>query len=193
MADSPKNNKMIILSPNPKGPDLKNEVNIHNYKSRKSVDITNLNIEKFNVFYTNAQSIRNKKYELICYINAEAPDLICITESWINENILRDTKEEYEIENYNMYMYQRRDRIGGGILIYVRDLYDANEIHNIKENINIESIWLDIQITRNEKLRLGVFYVPPGSKADLVENIVDEIKKGTTEHLATWRLQHPRC
>ena len=69
-------------------------------------------------FYANARSLRNKKDELFSYIVDEDLDVICITEAWINEEKFKESKKEYEFDGYTMYLNQRTDRIGGGVVVY---------------------------------------------------------------------------
>ena len=47
-------------------------------------------------------------------------DLVVITESWINETLLGDRIQDYEIDNYDIFTYQRKDKMGGGILVYAK-------------------------------------------------------------------------
>ena len=51
----------------------------------------------------------------------ENPDIICITESWANANI---GDGEININGYTVFRRDRHNRIGGGVLLYVK--------HNIK-------------------------------------------------------------
>lgn len=48
-------------------------------------------------FYFNAHSLRNKKDELFSYIVEEGLDLVCITESWVNESQFNDSHREMGI------------------------------------------------------------------------------------------------
>ena len=47
-------------------------------------------------------------------------DLVVITESWINESMLGDRIQDYDIENYDIFTYQRKAKMGGGILVYAK-------------------------------------------------------------------------
>ena len=48
----------------------------------------------------------------------ETPDLICITESWANANI---GDGEINMNGYTVFRRDRKNRIGGGVLLYVKN------------------------------------------------------------------------
>ena len=84
---------------------------------RKILSKTKHEVRDLKCFYTNARSLRNKKDELFGYIIDENLDIICISESWINEEVLNESKLEYELDGYLLYTYQRPNRIGGGLAL----------------------------------------------------------------------------
>ena len=108
-------------------------------------------------------------------------DLVVITEAWINEKLFGDSLAEYELSGYNMFTYQRDSNIGGGILVYSKQGIRCHLAENIKRSNGVESIWLDILLLKQEKLRLGVFYRPPGLSEDKDLELQDEISRGVTD------------
>ncbi len=67
----------------------------------------------------NARSIRNKQLEFRCLVADEKPDIIGITESWVQTEV-RDFEGEFELTGYSLYKKDRPTRMGGGLLLYVR-------------------------------------------------------------------------
>lgn len=67
----------------------------------------------------NARSIRNKQLEFRCLVADEKPDIIGITESWIQTEV-RDFEGEFELTGYSLFRKDRPTRKGGGVLLYVR-------------------------------------------------------------------------
>lgn len=132
------------------------------------------------VFYTNARSIRNKKNELFSYIAHEEPDIVGITESWVNENIFNDSLGEYFIDKYKLFTYQRQGRIGGGVMLYIKNKYVVSEVTEIKQNDEVESLWVDIRLNRR-KIRIGIFYRSPNSNREIDLGIVNEINRGSVK------------
>ena len=68
--------------------------------------------------YTNAQSLVNKHFELQAIVDIYDPDIIGITETWLNNKIMDN---EYCIEGYHKPICQDRvdtkDGRGGGVLL----------------------------------------------------------------------------
>ena len=91
----------------------------------------------------------------------ETPDLICITESWANENT-GDGK--INMNGYTVFRRDRQHRIRGGILLYVRNNIKA--IHRTDlENDECEMVWCEL-INGKEKTLVGVCYRSTGSSVD---------------------------
>ena len=107
-------------------------------------------------------------------------DMIFITEAWISERYFSDSLAEYELTGYHMFLQQRDYSLGGGILVYVKQNIKCHIVENIKNSCLVESIWLDILLHKGEKLRLGVFYRPPGISEQVDLEIQNEINKGVT-------------
>ena len=131
-------------------------------------------------FYVNARSLRNKKDELISYIVEENLDIICITEAWVNEEKFRESRKEYEVDGYIMYLYQRDSRIGGGVVIYVKNSITSSQVNGIKVDSRVESLWLDVRVNKDKTIRVGAFYRPPNQSHEVDELMVDEVNRGCT-------------
>ena len=113
------------------------------------------------MYQANARSLRNKFLELVSLVNSQDFDIVCITESWVSEKFNNDLLIEYDIEGYKKFLYQRDTRQGGGVILYVREDLTIRNVHNIKEDRNVESVWLDLKTERNIWVRLGLFYRSP--------------------------------
>ena len=112
-------------------------------------------------FYCNARSVINKTDELELYVVEENPDLICITESWANANI---GDGEINMNGYTVFRRDRKNRIGGGVLLYVKNNIKA--IHRTDlENDECEMVWCEL-LNGKEKTLVGVCYRNPGSSVE---------------------------
>ena len=67
------------------------------------------------VLYYNTRSIVYKIDELSINCSLYCPDVVCITETWLNEDVL---DSEASIPNYQLVRLDR-DRHGGGIALYI--------------------------------------------------------------------------
>ena len=85
-------------------------------------------------------------------------DVICLTECWLNTNIVK----LYEIENYKSFHSLRPiGKRGGGISMYIRKELQCKIISNCTiSNEIIESLFLNITID-SRRIIIGVIYRPP--------------------------------
>ena len=86
----------------------------------------------------NARSIINKENELNIMVDDIKPNIIGITESWANNDII---DAELELEGYVMFMKDRIGRSGGGVLLYIKDTIPAYEVQLQEEADCNEAIW----------------------------------------------------
>ena len=66
------------------------------------------------------------------------PHLICITESWANNDI---TDGELGLEGYVMFRKDRMGRTGGELLLYIKTNIPAYEVQLQEEADCNEAIW----------------------------------------------------
>ncbi len=74
------------------------------------------------VLYTNARSLIPKCDELLAYIATEEPDVIAITETWVNTSHLIS---ELSISVYESLHKNREYKKGGGVICYVKSTLSA--------------------------------------------------------------------
>ena len=87
-------------------------------QNRPSIENNNERQNQISCFYCNARSVINKTDELELYVVKETPNLICITESLANANI---GDGEINMNGYTVFRRDRKNRVGGGVLLYVKN------------------------------------------------------------------------
>jgi hypothetical protein len=94
-------------------------------------------------FYTNIQSILNKMDELIIHIDDFKPDVIVLTETWLNPDI---QNAEISITGYDIFRSDRQTPTkGGGLLLYVKSVFSAVEFPVPSNPFRThESLWVAI-------------------------------------------------
>ena len=160
---------------------IENDTTNNNNNNVKSNSNCNNNIKNsLKVYYCNARSLRKKdKFnELIGLITVNEYDIVCITESWISQTYNKDLLGDYQIKGYNMYIYERIHRQGGGVVMYAKNNLSVSEVGNIKNDIGVESLWVDIKSNKNITIRVGLFYRAPDSNFDINNTIINEINTG---------------
>ena len=125
----------------------------------------------------NARSIINKKTELNIMVDDIKPHIIGITESWANNDI---TNAELGLEGYVMFRKDRIGRMGGGVLLYIKDIIPAYEVQLQEEADCNEAIWCNL-VTGHTAVIIGVVYRCPNitkQNNEKIHNAINEVSKG---------------
>uniref|UniRef100_A0A670IIX0 Reverse transcriptase domain-containing protein n=1 Tax=Podarcis muralis TaxID=64176 RepID=A0A670IIX0_PODMU len=124
--------------------------------------------------YTNAQSMGNKQDELELLVQQTKYDIIGITETWW------DKSHDWNVimEGYNLFQRNRPDKKGGGVALYVRDVYTCEEIQDLEPQSQSESIWVKIKGEKNNSdLIVGVYYRSPSQTEDIDDAFLEQMAK----------------
>lgn len=122
--------------------------------------------------HLNIRSLKSSFYEFQKFILDINPDILAITETWLNQN---DATTNYEIFNYNFFRLDRNNR-GGGICVYIKKYLKA-KILNIPKTNHLENFWINISF-KKIKLGLGIIYKPPDisyTSFSILEEIIPKI------------------
>ncbi len=95
------------------------------------------------VMYTNAKSLIPKRDELLAYTATEQPDVIAITETWVNSNHLM---AESSIVCYESFHKNRDYKRGGGIICYVKKHSAVKSDKQDEENY--DSVYVEIKTSQ---------------------------------------------
>lgn len=137
--------------------------------------------ETLNICHANVQSLcarqLNKFNEFqMCFENSKI-DIICITETWLNDNI---SNEVVAVEGYKLYRHDRSNNRGGGICIYCKNnlhcrVIAVNEMTEEFNDNRTEFLFIEISLNYS-KFLLGVFYNPPRNDcSELLEQKMTEL------------------
>ena len=112
--------------------------------------------------YANPRSIVNKLKQFQSLVCSKTPDIIGLTETWLNENIFDN---EILPSNYTLFRKDRPSR-GGGVLIAVNNIFPCQLITSPE---NLETICIKLMLPN--PITLCVNYVPPSSTAVYYDNL----------------------
>ena len=117
----------------------------------------------------NAQSIRNKSADFVCYASSSSADVFAITETWLTE---RDQTQRAEITlpGYKLLDHSRKGRTGGGTALLFNDNIDVRDT-NSGEVTSFEFSECLLQYD-STKLRVIIIYRTPYSAAHPVTTSV---------------------
>ena len=124
--------------------------------------------------YTNAQSLVNKLPELQTLVLERNPAVIGISETWLHEGI-----QDAEVSLPGMYSY-RKDRSsskGGGIILYVAQHLNPEQVTDLQLNGCPESVWVSFKHESSTVTLTGVIYRPPNSTASEDDSILASINR----------------
>ena len=142
----------------------------------------------FSVIHFNARSLRANVDTVKEYLKNLGKDfhVIAISESWFDENTDITT---YELDKYNMIYTNRRNKRGGGVVLYVRN--DISFIKRVEfcstiDNI-LESVTIEIVPETDKNILFSCVYRAPGSDlktfADYIECFLKSIRNNKSVYL----------
>ena len=112
----------------------------------------------------------NKIPDLTAILEADRPDLVAITETFLSDEI-----GDSELVDSPYCVFRRdRSRHGGGVLLLIRDIIPAIRRDDLENEC--ELLWVEISHVKN-KTFLGVFYNPPASGLDCLYNHLNSLAK----------------
>ena len=114
---------------------------------------------------TNCRSINQTKFrELESVAKQNRPDLICLTETWMTE----DKVPLIEMDGYQLFTSNRKNRIGGGVAIYTQDQLNASQVAQFT-SATLSTLWLLLKRHNANPLLTGCVYHPPSSNRRDIE------------------------
>ena len=103
-----------------------------------------INDTKFSIVHFNARSLKKNFTKIKDCLDALkcSFDIIAISETWEDQT---NPISVYEMSNYNVFSTARTNKKGGGVALYIRDVYDCKlittnfiAIDNILECVTVE-------------------------------------------------------
>ncbi len=111
------------------------------------------------ITYTNIDGLISSILEVRDYLREEKPDVMCMTETKLRQEILLN----FEKEGYKLWRRDRKGKGGGGVLILVREDIQVEDVQYGSDMAEVISI--TIRIGGGERRKIIVAYVPPKTNA----------------------------
>ena len=138
------------------------------------------------VIYVNIRSVICKIDELQAVVSINNPYIICLTETWLNSNILNSA---CDLTDFICYRNDRQSAMGSGVCVYVRTMHRCNRLQDF-EDIEIESVWLKIRphclLRGTSSLLAAAVYHPPSSVAEQNPMLIAHLQKNVENYLASY-------
>ena len=126
--------------------------------------------------YCNARSLNNKFDYLAAVAETYDPDVIGVSETWLQEHV---NNAEISLKGYEMYRNDRcNGRLGDGVLLYIKTDIQSVEFWPTQFP---EQVWCTIRDRFNREYLVGVTYRSPNDNiygphaASLLRDLMDEI------------------
>ena len=147
--------------------------------------------EQVSVIHFNCRSLK-ANYDEICQLLSELEykfDVIAMSETWFKDNYLTDI---YNIEGYNMFTCNRKNKLGGGVLLYISEFYNCclNEQMTFDIEDYLEVVTIDLELTKHKNVTIGCLYRTPSCNVEKFnEYFCNYMTLAKKEHFVyLWRL-----
>ena len=98
-------------------------------------------------------------------------DIFQISETKIDNSF---PNSQFSINGYRMFQCDR-NCFGGSLYLYVKDSIVSKQLNSHKENIDIDEIYLEINIRKRKWLIIGTYKPPSQNDALLLENLSNNL------------------
>ncbi len=128
------------------------------------------------VIYTNADSLMNKRNELIERVNSEKPHVAVITEVNPKNQRYATTKQELALDGYSLFTNIDENGVRG-VAIFVKNHLNTVESRKIKTSGMCEAVAVEIKLRGGDKQLILAVYRSPGSTVEN-NNKLNEMIRG---------------
>ena len=138
------------------------------------------------VIHANIHSVTTKLDELQAVVSINKSYIVCLTETWLNSNILNFA---CNLTDFTCYRNDQQSAMDGGVCVYVRTIHPCIRLQDF-EDTEIESIWLKIRPHRlprgTSSLLVAAVYHPPSSVAEQNSMLIAHLQKNIENFLASY-------
>ena len=120
-----------------------------------------------NILYFNVCSLLPKLDDLRIICSLYSPDIVCITESWLDGSI---ENSEIFIQDYIAH-HLDRNRHGGVLLIYVKDLFSSTVVYRGMPDFELIIVSVKSLGSNSPDLSIALFYRPPSSSYFILDTL----------------------
>jgi len=173
-----------LISNNSHEHDIPNDHNSQQANNTIANSVTNVfpppttGNNSISVCFFNARSLVNKLDLFKSYVLSTFHDIICVTETWLSDNIFN---AEILPPSYSIHRNDRATR-GGGVLIAVKD---SLPITNVDRPVDIEMVSVTLKLSN--PLTIGCIYLPPNAESNHTTHLCSYLSdnldlQNTTQH-----------
>ena len=106
------------------------------------------------------------------------PDIICLTETWLTKS----KEGTVHLNDYVSYLSHRKDRIGGGVAIYIKSTIPSRLLVKLSTPTT-SAVWIQAKPCDAEPIIYCCIYHPPTTCAELLNVSLDHLHSTTQQLL----------
>ena len=131
-------------------------------KQPDKMEVTKISNKEMLIVHLNARSIMNKIAEFFLFIIQVKPDILCVTETWMDDSVPKQANipDGYKVmrcDRSEIFMQKYGKTKGGGVAIYYKKELKLERKELIKDE-NEEIMW--VQVKAKQSFLLGAVYRP---------------------------------
>ena len=116
--------------------------------------------QSFSLFHLNIRSLECNLHNLTNLLSNISIEfsVIGITETW-----LKSSTYSVDIKGYNFFHERRKDKIGGGVGLYLSDCFTSKVRNDLRFEVEeiAESLLIEISKSQGKNIVIGIIYRPP--------------------------------
>ena len=148
----------------------KSSKNLLTVNSSNSNMLQVTDIDSFQCYYTNIQSVKNKFDEFEDRINSIKPLIIGLTETWLKPEI---QDAEVFLRVYELFRCDRPVVNGGGALMYIHESLSSNPCSQLDEIGLEDAVFRIINLNERNSLLVAVIYRSTSSSNENNEKLLE--------------------
>ena len=126
--------------------------------------------------------MRNKVDELQLLLKKLSIDIMCVSETWLNDTVTDNT---VNIAGYDIIRCDRISNTYGGVAILIRDNLVYKTRDDLKTEKSLEILFIEVQYQFNKTILVACVYRPPTASVAYFNDMVHTIEKAhnTDKHM----------
>lgn len=118
--------------------------------------------------HLNIRSLFPKRDEIRILLSESNIDFLCISETWLHDKIPTSI---IDVPGYTCFRRDRTVGRGGGVLIYIKDTFNAKQMYPTVD-MSTECLCINVILSQSMQFHILVVYNPPSAcTATLCENL----------------------
>ena len=121
----------------------------------------------FSLIHFNCRSLKANAKNINSYIDSlnYRFDVIALTETWLNKD---DNVNDFNIEGYDIAFTNRKNKRGGGVMLFVSKLFDFTLVNAMSVCIDdlVETVTVELDIKDGKNVLISCMYRSPGGNVD---------------------------